>query len=113
LDDAGAITVGRLVDTRVCNGPDCNDLGGPFKSTRDQYLYHIEASLSAIKAGTLFRRASLRAYLAHLEVRDLILGCAALKEDESEFYLRHPDLTSDNILIDESGAVSAILDWEW
>jgi hypothetical protein len=113
LDNTGAITVGRLVDSRCCNGSDCNDLGGPFKSTRDQYLYHIEASLSAIKAGTLFRRTPLRAYLAHLEVRNLILGCAALKEDESEFYLKHPDLTSGNILIEESGAVSAILDWEW
>ena len=69
--------------------------------------------MSAIKAGTLFRRGSFRAYLAHLEVRDLILGCAALKEDESEFYLRHPDGTADNILIDEPGSVSALLDWEW
>jgi hypothetical protein len=113
LDNAGAITVGRMVDTRNCNRPDCNHLGGPFKSTRDQYLYQMEASLSAIKAGMLFRRTPLRAYLAHLEVRDLILGCAALKEEEQEFYLRHPDLTSNNILMVESGAVSAVLDWEW
>lgn len=98
---------------RQSNGPDCNHLGGPFKSTRDRYLYQIEAALSAIKVGTLFRRAPLRAYLAHLEVRDLILGCESLEEDEQEFYLKHPDGTSDNILIDQTGAVSALLDWEW
>ena len=113
LDNAGAITVGSLVDTRFCNGPDSNHLGGPFKSTRDQYLYQIEACLSAIKAGMLFRLSPLRAYLAHLEVRDLILDCAALAEEEPEFYLKHPDGTADNILLDESGAVTALLDWEW
>ena len=113
LDDAGAITVGKMVDTRESSAAGCNHLGGPFKSTRERYLYQIEANMSAIKAGTLFRYGAHRAYLAHLEVRDLILGCAALQEDEQEFYLKHPDGTADNILIDGSGAVSALLDWEW
>jgi hypothetical protein len=99
----------------VSNGPDSNDLGGPFQSTRDRYLYRIEDALSAIKADMLYRPAPLRAYLAHLEVRDLIRACPALKEEEEEhdFYLKQPDGGSDNILITSSGEVSALLDWEW
>jgi hypothetical protein len=113
LDVGGEIAVGRLVDVRDSNGPDCDHLGGPFLSTRERYLYQVEAALSAIKAGTLFRNAPLRAYMAHLEVRDLILGCEALRASETEFYLKHPDSTSDNILISDTGAVTALLDWEW
>lgn len=113
LDQSGAITVGKLVDVRVSNAPDCDDLGGPFRSTRDRYLYHIEAVLCAIKADMLFRRAPLHAYLAHLEIKDLILASPDLRQSETEFYLKHPDASSDNILATESGAVSGLLDWEW
>jgi len=61
----------------------------------------------------MFREAPLFAYLAYLEVRELILACPTLKEEETEFYLRHPDSKSDNMLIESSGAVTALLDWQW
>jgi len=107
------ITVGPVLDTRNTNGPNRNDFGGPFRSKREEYLHHVEELLSAIKADTLFRHAPLEAYLAHLEVRDLILASPVLREEDHEFYLQHPDQYSDNILIGPTGAVSALLDWEW
>jgi hypothetical protein len=67
-DNANRTVVGRSVDTRNCNGPHCDNLGGPFRSTSEQYLHHIEAILSAIKANMLFRETPLFAYLANLEV---------------------------------------------
>jgi len=112
-NDANETVVGRSVDTRNCNGPYHDDLGGPFRSTSDQYLHHLEAILSAIKANMLFRETPLFAYLANLEVRDLIVACLSLKEEEHEFYLKHPDSISGNLLITASGAVSGLLDWQW
>jgi hypothetical protein len=113
LNDAKETVVGKLVDIRETNHPDCEDLGGPFSSTREKYLYQLVASIAAIKAGYLFRDAPLRAYLAYCEVKKLVLACQQLKEVEDGFYLRHPDATSNNILMLENGEVSGLLDWEW
>jgi hypothetical protein len=112
-DETGAVVVGSMADVRNSNGPDCDGLGGPFSSTWDKYSYLVEAALAAIKAGQLFRKAPLRAYLAHLEVRALINSCPLLKKKETHFYLKHPDAKSDNILIAEDGSVTALLDWDW
>lgn len=112
-NDANEIVVGKSVDIRNSNGPHCKDLGGPFHSSLEYYLHHIEAVLSAIKANMLFREAPLLAYLANLEVRELIRACPTLKEEEHEFYLKHPDGKSDNQLITSTGKVSALLDWQW
>lgn len=112
-DQFDNILVGALVDIRNSNAPDSQNLGGPFSSTRELYIHHMDAALSAIRAGQLFRAAPLRAYLAHLHVKDLILSCPKLREEEKDFYLKHPDGKTDNILIDAEGAVTALLDWEW
>jgi len=113
LNDSNETVVGKLVDIREANGPHSDDLGGPFPSNLEKYLHQVDAILSAIKADMMFREAPLFAYLAYLEVRELILACPTLKEEETEFYLRHPDSKSDNMLIESSGAVTALLDWQW
>jgi hypothetical protein len=112
-NDSNETVIGKSVDIRKSNGPHRDDLGGPFHSILDQYLHHVDAILSAIKANMMFRGAPLFAYLAYLEVRELILACSSLKEEEHEFYLKHPDPKSDNMLISSSGAVTALLDWQW
>jgi hypothetical protein len=112
-NDSNKIVVGKSVDIRKSNGPYSDDLGGPFQSTLDRYLHHVDAILSAIRANMMFRGAPLFAYLSYLEVRELILASPSLKEEEHEFYLKHPDPKSDNLLISSSGAVTALLDWQW
>jgi len=112
-NNSNETVIGKSVDIRNSNGPHSDDLGGPFHSTLEKYLHQIDAILSAIKANMMFRGAPLFAYLSYLEVRELILACPALKEEEQEFYLKHPDPKSDNLLISSSGAVTALLDWQW
>ena len=112
-NDTNGTVIGQSVDIRKSNGPHSDELGGPFHSTLDRYLHQIDAMLSAIRANMMFRGAPLFAYLSYLEVRELILACPALKEEEHEFYLRHPDPKSDKMLISSSGAVTALLDWQW
>jgi thiamine kinase-like enzyme len=103
-----------MVDLRDTNGPDCADLGGPFKSMRERYLYHIDGCLAAIKGDKLFRQDSLLAYLTYLELREMVASSSLLAEDDDrEYYLRHPDAAPDNMLIAEHGEITALLDWEW
>lgn len=76
--------------------------------------YHIDACLSAIKANTLYRRTPLLAYLAYLELREMVASSSLLAHEHDQgYYLVHPDSTSDNVLIAENGEVTGLLDWEW
>jgi hypothetical protein len=113
LNGKGQTVVGGSVDIRETNLPGCLDLGGPFESTRARYLYRIEACLKAIEADMLFRVAPLHAYLAYLEVKRMVSACELLKEEEHDFYLKHSHAASHNILISQTGEITALLDWEW
>lgn len=114
LGAEGKIVVGGMVDSRDTNAPNQVDLGGPFCSMRERYLYQIDACLAAIEADMLFRSDLSTMYLAYLDLRDLVKSTSLLDQDqETRFYLKHPDETLDNFLIMENGEVSAILDWEW
>ena len=108
------IVVGGMVDSRDTNAPDQVDLGGPFCSMRERYLYQIDACLAAIEADMLFRRDLYTSFLAYREIRELVAASPVLNEEENpQFYLVHPDGGASNILIMEDGRVSALLDWEW
>jgi hypothetical protein len=114
LDENGKIVVGGMVDSRDTNAPDQANLGGPFHSMREYYLYQIDACLAAIKAGMLFRRDLYTSFLAYRELRELVASSPVLNaEEDSKFYLVHPDGGASNILITEDGRISALLDWEW
>jgi hypothetical protein len=52
-NDSNETVIGKSVDIRKSNGPHRDDLGGPFHSTLDQYLHHVDAILSAIKANMM------------------------------------------------------------
>jgi hypothetical protein len=114
LDENGKIVVGGMVDSRDTNAPDQENLGGPFHSMREYYLYQIDACLAAIEAGMLFWRDLYTSFLAYREIRELVASSPVLNEEkDSKFYLTHPDGGASNILIAEDGRISALLDWEW
>lgn len=112
-DQSGRVFVGTTVDLRDITRPETPYFGGPFQSMRDLYLYQIDQVLNSIKAGTSFRQGPTLGYLIHLELRDLVTHTEALDEDETEFYLQHPDSHAENLLIADDGELRCLLDWEW
>jgi hypothetical protein len=112
-DESGRVFVGRTVDLRDGTRAEKPYFGGPFQSMRDLYLYKIELVLEWIKAGTWFRPNPTFGYLIHLELKELVTNTEALDDDETTFFLQHPDSLGRNMLISEDGELECLLDWEW
>ncbi|OCF34635.1 hypothetical protein I316_03676 [Kwoniella heveanensis BCC8398] len=51
-------------------------------------------------------------YLALLEVRSLVEGCAEMSSP-GPFYIKHDDDRGDHIRALEDGTVTGVIDWEW
>jgi hypothetical protein len=108
---SGKPIVGPLIDYRNANSINAPYFGGPFKTLRERYIYHIDNVIEGLKKGLICRRAPVLTYLAHLVAREMVMGCPELAEECTEFYLRQPDARADQFLI-EKGKISAVLDWE-
>lgn len=112
FDATGGIEVGPFIPAHPFNSPVAPHFGGPFRNVRDCFLWQIDNVLSLIKRGQIARRSPLLAYLAHLEARSLVAGCAEMAETQSAFYVQHPDSGGRNVMALD-GRITALVDWEW
>jgi hypothetical protein len=86
--------------------------GGPFRTVRERYLHRIDSLIGLIKAGLIHRRSPLLHFLAFMEARRLVESDSEMAQQESEFYIRHPDCVGNNIM-SEDGRITGLIDWEW
>jgi hypothetical protein len=108
------IVVGPLVSTSFCT-KDPPYFFGPFRTTRERYLKQVDDILAAIERGDLFAEDSpVTVYLAHLELRDLVQQDKEMgrPDEEEQFYIKHADDKGDQIMIDNEGHITGIIDWE-
>lgn len=86
--------------------------GGPYANLQERYSFVLGMFCKSIKYGVLFRKFPTLAYLMFAETRRLVMNCKALKSNETEFFLGHPDPSGGNILF-EGTSVTGYIDWEW
>jgi hypothetical protein len=111
-DNTGTIIVGNNADLREMTSREKPYFGGPFSTMREFYLYRIDQTLEAIRAGQTFRQGPVLGYLIHLELRRLVQATTVLDDEETEFFLQHPDSHLGNLLFTKH-EISGLLDWEW
>jgi hypothetical protein len=85
---------------------------GPFMSTRERYLTHIDHILEHIGEDGFYDDQPIMACLLHLYARDLVERNAEMAIREEVFYIRHIDHHEGQTLTDD-GRITAVLDWEW
>lgn len=113
FDDSGAVITGPTIDFFTFN-PSPPFFLGPFKSMRDRYIHDFDARMQLILDGRWCEpRGEIQAYLQMLEAKTLVEGCAELAGGEGPFYIRNGETKCDNILHNEDGTVSGVIDWDW
>ncbi|WWD19793.1 hypothetical protein CI109_104257 [Kwoniella shandongensis] len=65
-----------------------------------------------IKQGRLFQHKPVLSYLAHLEIKEMVVNFDGWGE-EDVFYLKHADDKGDHLMIDPKGNITNVIDWEW
>ena len=85
---------------------------GPFKTVRERYLAFIDHILKEIEAGSELEEEAMPAYLAHLDIEEVVLHDEEMGREEVT-YLKHADDKGDQIMVDEDGHITAVIDWEW
>ena len=104
--------VGPLISHFGFNRPEPPYFLGPFRTNRERYLAHIDLVLKLTESGVHMQDDPVYAYLAHLYMRDMVLGIEELAKEETEFYVKHADDKADQCLaIDDE--ITAVVDWEW
>nr|XP_018265003.1 uncharacterized protein I303_03185 [Kwoniella dejecticola CBS 10117]OBR87161.1 hypothetical protein I303_03185 [Kwoniella dejecticola CBS 10117] len=87
---------------------------GPFSTNKERYLARIDAALELIHLGALRpTNKALDNYLWHLEMRELVRASTKLAERPQELFIKPDDEKGDHMMIDESGKISGVIDWEW
>ena len=109
--DSGDVELGPWVISQMASS-EPPYFPGPFRSEQERILAELDSILHAIEAGARFTEDPISAYLAHLEMRDLVRNCDEMA-DESAFYVKHADDKCDHIMVDEDGHITGIIDWEW
>ncbi|WVQ65208.1 uncharacterized protein L199_003381 [Kwoniella botswanensis] len=87
---------------------------GPFKSNKERYLSSIDLVLGKIREGIFYPEIARFAYLAHLELKDMVNRYDHWETcEDGRFYFKHGEDKGDHIMIDEDGHITGVLDWEW
>ncbi|WWD18195.1 hypothetical protein CI109_102644 [Kwoniella shandongensis] len=107
----GPSTIGPLVQNALCL-PEQPWFLGPFHSNKERYITYIDEILLRIERGLMYQSNPLFAYLSHLETREMVESHQGWG-DESVFYLKHDDDKGDHIMVDESGGITGLIDWQW
>jgi hypothetical protein len=86
---------------------------GPFACPRDKYLAVINTYITLLESDDITDiDTDLCTYLTHLEMRELV-GKDAEMGTPSACYIKHEDLNFSNVMQDEAGRLTGIIDWEW
>lgn len=104
-------TVGPLLEKQIhrLNPPHLDKI---FQCDRDKYLAMIDEHLKLFREGQSPVKKPLWAYLAHLEVREMIASDERMA-NSGECYLHHTDDSFRNIMSDDAGHLTGVIDWEW
>ncbi|WVQ94462.1 hypothetical protein IAU59_001541 [Kwoniella sp. CBS 9459] len=86
---------------------------GPFGTSKERWISSINTRLRLLLRRELVATdREIDLYLALIEARSLIQGCAEL-DNPGPFYIKHDDDRGDHIRAAEDGAVTGVIDWEW
>ncbi|ORX35261.1 hypothetical protein BD324DRAFT_85682 [Kockovaella imperatae] len=83
---------------------------GPFRTLAERYMAFIDMNLDYITLGINSRRDPLKAYLLHLELRELIASDVQLSQNVEETFIKHGDAGGSHIMVDTEGSISGIID---
>lgn len=110
-DPKGGFEIGPIISMIPTSGSPPYFIG-PFKSAKDRYVALFTSYMDQILDGARSVESDvLRDYLVALEMKNLVAGCREMQE--GPFYLQHPDEHGDQVLFDEHGAVTGVIDWDW
>ena len=87
---------------------------GPFNSARERYIAHFEGVMELIRQDQWNRGEGwVRAYLEHLEAKTLVEEDEDVMADTGPYYLSHGEPKGDQIMVNEDGDITGVIDWEW
>jgi hypothetical protein len=111
INDVGEVLVGPGADFGL----------GPFSSAKEYFAVQAEAydrlAMAAgldedAEAGESEERAQLKRRFVASLWRRAMMPLVDERDDRGPFPMRHGDLHSDNILVDETGHITGVLDWD-
>jgi len=111
INDSGEVLVGPGADFGL----------GPFSSAKEYFSVQAEAyerlAMAAgldedAEAGENAERAQLKRRFVASLWRRAMMPLVDERDDRGPFPMRHGDLHSDNILVDETGHITGVLDWD-
>lgn len=111
IDDQGEVSVGPGADFGL----------GPFSSAKEYFAVQAEAyerlAMAAgldedAEAGESAGRAQLKRRFVASLWRRAMMPLVDERDDRGPFPMRHGDLHSDNILVDATGHIVGVLDWD-
>lgn len=85
---------------------------GPFKTNRDRFLSQIDEVLECYFEGNRLSRVPARDGIVLLWMRDLVKNYEPFNKEEPT-YIKHADDHGSHILLDESGNITGLIDWDW
>ncbi|WVQ81433.1 hypothetical protein IAT38_003557 [Cryptococcus sp. DSM 104549] len=110
----GTFTVGPLCTVGYLMDPHPPYFLGPFKTQMERYITHFDHALDYVYLfASDYGIEQIQVYMWLAEVRELVMGCAELKREETEFYIKHGDDWLRQYFSDERGKITGVLDWEW
>ncbi|WWC96661.1 hypothetical protein V866_003533 [Kwoniella sp. B9012] len=107
------VRVGPIIGTLTFMQPSPPYFFGPFRTNKERYLAHIDATLGYISKGALYKDNLIDDYPWHLELRESVNGCKELDKQTDKVYVKHADERGDHLMVNEEGKIISILDWEW
>ena len=121
-DNEGRIQVGPLItfEESASHPP---WYSGPFRTLAERYLSSIDVKLRQILAGEGPKEYfdgnqtkqvdPVESYLILLELRTVITDSPDFNQEACTTYIKHGDLTGPNIMVNEAGIITGIIDWDW
>ncbi|KAG5644271.1 hypothetical protein DXG03_008756 [Asterophora parasitica] len=113
FDSIGSFVLGK--DGRVSIGPGADYGLGPFTSAREYFQLQADAyeKLAEVDAPEGNDPTSrLKRQFVALLWRAAIMPLLDERDDKGPFPMRHGDLHNENILVDETGHIVGVLDWD-
>ena len=96
---------------------------GPYHSQADRYISSIDIILGRMREGDLPKLIRPRQgdpdvdavllYLMLLDTKKMVEQNPKLSEPATSTFVKHGDMSGDNILVDAEGELTGIIDWEW